>query len=633
MLSKITPYLLATIATMMLFGCGEEQSSPPPPTTKPVEPPCQVNWDESVQDLNRTWQRSVYDHSCNEHALNQNTFAVSSQPGDHIQYQNIFDRERELYGYNPRFIPGRPYFDANNSPWMIVNNMNQLDSRSLPAKHIDPVTGSDTGKALHALTYDDRVYSSLYSDNAPCDSCDSYLVRMTNEGKWVSISLRQLELEFDFRQNGDGLDGYRYRYIEQVYFQNNGDVFFKLDHGVIRYQASTQTWHGYKKNWTAQMEMVGNGSQPPLFIKADTNNKLYAINRLIVTDSGELTWQSETINLGLSLGLYRGSSAVVWYGNTLHIAGMSHDATMNNRQDYNTGQYYVRYQLGSGSGENSDDTDIVFMGWSGSTSQTSPDSHNQPIVLLDSAQRLHFISGAHNHQIWHRSSLLPISDAQWSNHDQLWPAQVTSSDKFTAGPMSPVSRYPNDAPLQNGVDYVGQEYGRYTYVHAQIGQDDRLYIAMRNTASSDEPQGYRLEWITGEPLGDGSYSWQDHGVIVQPNWSQYSNYTQKLHLDKQGNLYLLYTYEIQNFSDTTWYNRQERRSKQSQSQCAELSSASDCIDVKTTHYSLWPNERLEGSSSRYSQAFQHDPVLLYSDDRGLTWSLATTDHFKGNLQR
>jgi hypothetical protein len=272
------------------------------------------------------------------------------------------------------------------------------------------------------------------------------------------------------------------------------------------------------------------------------------------------------------------------------------------------------------------------MGWSGSTSQSSPDSHNQPILLLDSTQRIHFISGAHNHQIWHRASLQPVSDAQWNNNRQRWSAGVTSDDKFTSGPMSPVSRYPSDVPLQSGVDYVGQEFGRYTYVHAQIGKDDRLYIAMRNTASSDEPQGYRLEWITGEPLGNGHYNWQDHGVIVQPNWSQYSNYTQKLHIDRQGNLYLLYTYEIQNFSDTSWYNRQARISKQTQTQCAELSSASDCIDVKTTHYSLWPSEVLDGSPSRYSQAFQHDPVLLFSRDHGLTWSLATTEHFKGNLQ-
>lgn len=614
--------ILLTLGLLTLIGCNsqDKQTSNPDKPEPPTED-CQLNWQQTFEHLNRTWLRSRYDHSCVEQADNAPAIRTSKDAATALHYQNIFDRERERYGYHPRFIPGRPYFDANNLPWMIVNNMNQFNrGDDQPGYHQDPVTLAHTDKPLHALTYDDRVYSSFYGNGVECTDCDSYLVRLTESGEWVSISLRELERELGFRQNDDGLDGYRYRYIEQVYFQNNGDVFFKLDHGVVRYQASSQSWLGYSKHWIAQTEMVGDGEHAPLFVRA--KNSTYTISRLVSQGNGELIWQDEVVPLPLSLGLYRGSHPIVWHGNTLHIAAISFDALDHNRQDYNTGQYYVRYQLGSES------ADVMFMGWSGSTSEATPDSHNQPIIHIDSKDRLHFLSGAHNHQIWHRYSQLPVTDERWNNNHQLWVDGETANDKFSPGPDSPVARYPGDLPLKDGVNYVGQSYGRYTYVHGVITEGDNLYLAMRNTApDTDAPSGYRLEWLKGELQSGGNYQWQDVGVVVMPNWQQYSNYTQKVHQDKLGNLYLLFTYEIQNFNDDSWFNQSLRVSKSSQQECAELSNNSDCIHVVTEHYRRWPNEALAGSSSRYSQPYQHNPTLLVSTDNGQNWRLANTETF------
>ncbi|MGR5501032.1 hypothetical protein ACQKP3_09920 [Vibrio sp. DNB22_10_4] len=611
---------LMLCAGVLLSGCDSSNSAGNAPSQPPSTNRCDVDWQQSFTDLNRDWTRSQYDHHCDETAQPAPQFTTSSDASSSVHYANIFDGERERYGYNPRFIPGRPYFDANNLPWMIVNNMNQFNvGDGQPGYHQDPVTLEKTNKPLHALTYDDRVYSSLYSDANPCTDCDSYLVRLTPNGEWISTSLRAMEQEFGFRQNADGLDGYRYRYIEQVYFQDNGDVFFKLDHGAIRYQVQTQTWQGYKKNWLAQTEMVGNGSQPPLFIRTSNNNSEYAISRLIDIGNDELDWQEETLSLPIHLGLYRGSKPVIWEGNTLHIAAISYDESALNRLDYNTGQYYVRYQLGT------EQADVLFMGWSGSTSEAAPDGHNQPILLLDSQKRLHFISGAHNHQIWHRYSLEPVTNNDWNNGDNLW-GNVTANDKFSYGRETPVGRYPEETSSDNNVNYVGQSMGRYTYVHAVIQSDDSILLAMRNTApATSAPSGYRLEWIAGTPQTNGQYQWQDKGVIVMPNWQQYSNYTQKLHQDKRGNLYLLYTYEIQNFNDDTWFNQMLRVSKSSQQECELLSDAKDCIHVVSEHYRRWPNEILAGSPNRYSQQFQHHPVLLVSSDKGNTWRLATTE--------
>ncbi|MGF1747417.1 BNR-4 repeat-containing protein [Vibrio cionasavignyae] len=614
---------ISLFSVLLLAGCDSKKTSPTAQPKPPVTD-CKVNWQTEFQHLNRTWQRSRYDHNCSEVNTNFPNIKADQTANQSLNYQNIFDRERELYGYNPRFIPGRPYFDANNLPWMIVNNMNQFNrGNDQPGHHQDPVTLEKTGKPLHALTYDDRVYSSLYPSGTECTDCDSYLVRLTANGEWVSISLRGLEQEFGFRQNADGLDGYRYRYIEQVYFRDNGDVFFKLDHGVVRYQASTNTWQGYSQHWIAQTEMVGNGQDAPLFVRS--KDSTYTILRLVEQGNDELEWQQETLTLPLSLGLYRGSHPIVWEGNTLHIAAMSFESDVNNRQSYNTGQYYVRYQLGS------EAADVMFMGWSGSTSQATPDSHNQPIILIDSHKRLHYISGAHNHQIWHRYSLQPVTNTDWNSDHNLWGNTVEANDKFSAGPNDAFGRYPEDKPLADTVNYVGQPYGRYTYIHAVLTNNDDIYLAMRNTAPNTlAPQGYRLEWVKGTLKSSGQYQWQDQGVVVMPNWQQYSNYTQKLHQDKRGNLFLLYTYEIQNFKESTWFNTQARRSYSNAEECALATSSKDCINTYQVHYQRWPNEELAGNSNRYSQAYQHDPVLLVSSDNGQTWQPATTAGFIAN---
>jgi len=172
------------------------------------------------------------------------------------------------------------------------------------------------------------------------------------------------------------------------------------------------------------------------------------------------------------------------------------------------------------------------MGWSGSSSQTTADGHNQPAILIDSQKYLHYISGAHGHKIWHRKSLSPVTNNSWNNNDSVW-AGVAAMDKFSPGPLKTVERDPADSELQAGVDYIGNPQGGYTYVQPRIDSNDNIHLTMRDNVVSNGLAGYRLTYIQGSPQGNGNIQWKDKGTLVEPNWKQYSNYTQNTHLDNE----------------------------------------------------------------------------------------------------
>lgn len=582
---------------------------------------CEVDWTETSVAYGRTWKRSYYDHDCDELNGAEPTIVPDLQSPQPISYTNIFDRERENHDYNPRFIPGRTYFDKKNLPWIYVNNMNQLDlSEGAPGVHVGAVSGKPTGKPLHALTYDDRTYRPFYSSTNECQRCDAYIQRMDENGQWHIISIRDLEEEFGFTKHWGGPDGYRYRYMEQIYFTDNGDVFFKVDNGVIHYRAATNDWKGYPRSWTGTTEMVGDGKGLPVFMRSETSTKQLTVIQFVADSNGNLSLKDTAVPLSKKFIIYRGSNPAILEGNTLHVAAYNKDNNDPNWSNYNTGQYYIRYQLDTG------DLDEIFMGFTGNPSKSGTDDHNRPIVLLDSKKYLHFISGAHGHQIWHRRSLLPITDSSWNNAN----VKFSSTDSellFTPGPMEPVSRYPKDSPLQDGVDYLGASDGGYTYIHARLDSKDNLHLAVRNNSVGKTTSGYRLEYIRGTSDGNGDYKWDKRGTLVEPNWKMYSNYKQKLHIDNQDNIYVTYTYEIQNFSDSTWYNAKTENKLTSLGACAAQSAEQDCVHVKNEHYKRWPDEALSGTSTRYVQNGMHDPVTISSSDGGETWSLVTSDDF------
>jgi hypothetical protein len=588
--------------------------------------------------LTSEWKASYYSHKCSE--INASSPIVipselnTSNP--RIEYAHIFKRERELYNYNPRFLPGRVYFDKNNLPWIYINNMNQLDlTDPTNPKHKSAIDDVLTGKKIHEVTYDERAYSHRYSEANPCASCDSYVLHLTAEGKWIAFSIVDLAQSFGFRKNtrGIGSSGQRYGYIEQIYFQDNGDVYVKTDHGLLRYIVATQKWAGYKMNFIGEGGyLFGNGDRAPMVLKDRGLNesKMYLYRLINLTDDGGGSITTQTINHGKKLGLYKQSQAVALVGNTIHVASISFDETDSRespvRADWNTANYYLRYNI------DTEEQDLMFMGWTGSGSMTAIDAHNQPALLKDSKNYIHYISGAHGHLIWHRKSLLPADDGTWSNNNTKW--DINNSDtKFSLGQSANLPRFSKDTPTLTGVDYVGKTNGIYTYIHTRIDSNDIIHILLREnivdgSLLTKHYRGAHLTYIRGIPKGNGDYIWQDKGKIIKSNWWQYSNYRQKIHQDNSDNIYVSYTYEIQTFNDTGWYNQAQRNPKDDEGTCLNTAQKeSDCLGVKAEHDRLWSDEPAVGTATRREQNFQHNQSMLSTNDMGETWTVTTTADF------
>lgn len=441
--------------------------------------------------------------------------------------------------------------------------------------------------------------------------------------------------EFGFEKTPQGMDNQtRYRRIEQIYFQNNGDVFIKADHGLLRYKSSDDMWIGYPRPWLGRSELVGDGKQPPLFLNVNWPTlDRYSVQRMIDLGDGGLSWKYSEIIHGEKLTLYFGNQPAVLVGDELHIAGFNWSDTINGRQDHNSAQTYVRHNLTTGA------TNTLFMGWSGSPSREKPDNHNEPIMLVDGQGYLHFISGAHGHQIWHRKSLLNVTSAEWNASGTSWGNEISAQDKFTPGPEAPVAQHSQNSPLEPGVDYIGGISMEVTYPHARIDSQNNIHLVVREESpdgSETWTSKRRLYYLKGIPNGQGSYIWERRGNLVTPNWVSYSNYKQKVNIDRQDRVYVTYMYEIQNFTRTQWYNTSTRQRFDNADSCSVISNMDDCVNISQEHDKRWPDEQLvdvlPGDNWGLTQIYMHDPVIIGSDDGGDSWTITTTQELLSRKQ-
>lgn len=615
--------LLLIFLLLLLAACGGGNSDGPI-LNDPTEP-------VSSLDYGLTWTISPFD-SCQQELGQNAPRIVTNCNADNtpMRYQNIFDRERELYGYNPRFIPSRPYFDKYNLPWIYGNNMNQLGGPDpqYPV-HVSAVSDQLTGRQLTATTYDQSIFADRYSDSNPCERCDAYIQRLTKEGKWVVYSLKQLAEEFGFRKHPLGVSGGFYRRMEQIYFQDNGDVFLRSDHGVFHFREDSNSWTGYPKNWIGSLFMLGNGDSPPLFINNNwPSNDRFNVKQLVGTD--QLEWREFEILHNQNLQLFTEGTPAAWVGNTLHIAAFNTSSTIMDRQQYNSALNYVRYNLDTGA------TDVGFMGWSGSESQQGSDNHSFSAMLVDSNNFIHFLSSAHGHQIWHRASLNSVTDSDWNNGGDVWSESINADSKFTSGPETPFARTSAESGIKPGVDYVGDPLGKYTYVHTKIDSEDRIHISMRKEHRDGDPDVefgsmYRtLNYIVGEPQGNGSYQLDRKGDLVVPNWNSYSVFKQKLTTDRENRIYVSYNSQMAAFSDNVWYDPVGRIRYNRQSWCEDVRGQGNCLHIQGRHNELWPDEPLNGNNGRnLFQPYAHDLALIGSSDGGKTWTITT----EGDLRR
>lgn len=194
-------------------------------------------------------------------------------------------------------------------------------------------------------------------------------------------------------------------------------------------------------------------------------------------------------------------------------------------------------------------------------SRPANDSHDTPGICMDSTGTLHVVTGAHGWPFRYARSLAPRSTAAWT----------LPTDVLTSG-------YRDMTTDADGA-------GKQAYLSLVCGPDDVLHVVSRQARRTVNSHHRALQYdpLVHQALRPGQ-SWSAPDLIVVPPKRGYSQYYQKLTIDRLGRLFVSCSY----FSDS------------------------------------------DPPSTRVFRRFHHRMVLI-SKDSGTTWRFATTADFLAGI--
>ena len=148
------------------------------------------------------------------------------------------------------------------------------------------------------------------------------------------------------------------------------------------------------------------------------------------------------------------------------------------------------------------------------------DLHCTPGIVMDSAGVLHVVAGAHGRPFKYAHSTSPLSTARWTKQTSV--LDTGYLDKTT------------DA---DGL-------GKQTYLSMVIGPDDVVHIAVRQSRRNVDShfRGYSYDALVHQSLAPGQTKWSQPDLIVVPPLAGYSQYYQKLTVDRLGRLFVSASY-------------------------------------------------------------------------------------------
>ena len=195
-------------------------------------------------------------------------------------------------------------------------------------------------------------------------------------------------------------------------------------------------------------------------------------------------------------------------------------------------------------------------------SRPANDSHATPGICMDSTGTLHVVTGAHNRPFRYARSRAPLTTASWTR----------ARDVLTSG-------YRDRTTDADGL-------GKQTYLSFVCGRDDVLHVVSRQTRRNADAhfRGSGYAALVHQSLSPKGV-WSAPDLVVVPPVSGYSQYYQKLTIDRLGRLF-----------------------------------------VSCSYFS-----RRDPPATRRSRRFHHRMVLI-SVDGGRAWRFATTADFLSGLQ-
>ncbi|AQQ71054.1 hypothetical protein SMSP2_01418 [Limihaloglobus sulfuriphilus] len=473
-----------------------------------------------------------------------------------ITYFGTFERERETYGYNPRFLPNTVTFDNDNRPYMIV--------------------GLHGGAGENFCPYPQRAWVE-----------DAYIQTLESEGGWVAYSISQIIKSVLPSWSGKLYSGV-FLPDERIVFDSDGDAYFAVNpdtlSGTFLFHSSDgmQTWDHYKIGYGSvrlEFSEASNDRSGPPVIVTDNGDGI-GITAPVKNPDGSLTvppitWIISDPDYILSPSHSGLGNSTITLGDKVHIVatytGVSQVAG-------GTDQYYFRYDKKTGAA-----TGPKLLGTTLSCCEDG-DGHNGPAITADSSGGLHVVLGSHqrpfkytfsldgglswsepepfnNNETVHETYVGLVADSSDTLH--LVSRMVDSQDRYCLHYMR---KKANESSWKDlGKLVVPHHRGYSVYYHKlTIDRQDRLYLAYfyyAHNLSETEKEQYRTKWpdepdpdeviyahdpvvITSDDGGDSwsiaatrSFSQLEQGDIEEVKLAAYYSFddAQNLHTDDSSN--------------------------------------------------------------------------------------------------
>jgi hypothetical protein len=407
---------------------------------------------------------------------------VTIIPGKNpIPYKGISVRERQLYGYDPRYIPAAVTFDLDNRPYMIFGDFEDYYAKS--------------------------------------EWPDVYIQTLDDEGSWITCNLNDI-FKAKFPQVGDTKFYSGTHLPEKIAFDRSGGMYF-----FATAQATSKSYLFYSTdnlNKISVYDVSGYGilehydsfqSVEKLKVAGfDTKEQKATVSFIEHVDSRRLKITeplriSETKSTYLPQHSGAGNSFVT-IGDITHIAYI--DMSEATPREFGTKQSYVSYNH-----KTNKFSEPRLLGFTTSPNLT-PDSHNGPAITVDSDGVLHIVLGSHGRA--HKYTYSKDNGRTWSGAEDIeskyggsYVALVTDKDDT----MHFVSRLNGgELPLIYTLHHIRKEKGKpwqdmgriilpdrlgynIFYHNLTIDRKGRLFLSYSYYAawlSDQEKQEYKNKW-------------------------------------------------------------------------------------------------------------------------------------------
>lgn len=416
-----------------------------------------------------------------------------------IVYPEIFTRERELFAYSPRFLPGQLTFTLDNRPVIRIG----LDSVADVGRNKQTVTTRAPGD-VNLIQYLDR--------DGRWHVTDGHL-------KAVTTLLSQppdTRLKVIFGE----------RTCDAVEFDAKGNAYTLVatDNGTFLVVSTDDL-----QTFQAVRVPYGNGRLEPYRFHADRSNP----PPILAASGGEYALVPVTLERGTTPRLGKGvvlaksaakplaqistmagdGAPILTSGGKTFFAYMSETPAVGLT---GSPQYLLEYDHATGTVGSP-----LLLGTTGH----QIDDHNLPVIDIDSHGHIHVIAGAHWHSFKHFVSKQPFSAA----------------DGFRE--LDGIGTASSNAWSRNGLSYPG-------FV---IDAEGTLHVVARGRSQRIQASDHANEYDDRYTDVDMNYglvyfrcpavrTWQVRSDLVIPAWPRYGNFYHKLTIDRRGGLHAIYYY-------------------------------------------------------------------------------------------